>query len=104
MTLEQIQHSGKCRTVFDKINPFEEVADDRAIGKLTEVLTSIGIPGAAGFKAATSLADKAMKLKRAGKYTSLKNPNIIKGAVQADKLNKELEPKIWRWYFRWRCR
>ena len=32
---------------FDKINPFEEVADDRAIGKLTEVLTSIGIPGAA---------------------------------------------------------
>ena len=73
---------------FDKINPFEEVADDRAIGKLTEALTSIGIPGAAGFKAATKLADKAMKLKRAGKYSSLKNPNIIKGAVQADKLNK----------------
>ena len=78
---------------FDKINPFEEVADDRAIGKLTEVLTSIGIPGAAGFKAATSLADKAMKLKRAGKYTSLKNPNIIKGAVQADKLNKRAGAK-----------
>ena len=38
---------------FDKINPFEEVAEERAIGKLTEAITSIAVPGAVGFKAAT---------------------------------------------------
>ena len=31
---------------FDKLNPFEELAEQKGIGKLTEALTSIGIPGA----------------------------------------------------------
>ena len=35
---------------FDKINPFEEMAAQKGIGKLTEALVSIGIPGTAGFK------------------------------------------------------
>ena len=35
---------------FDKLNPFEEVAEERAIGKLTEALVQIGIPGTYGFK------------------------------------------------------
>ena len=35
---------------FDKLNPFEEVAEERAIGKLTEAFTQIGIPGGVGFK------------------------------------------------------
>ena len=35
---------------FDKINIFEDTAQDRVIGKLTEVFTQIGIPGGAGFK------------------------------------------------------
>ena len=38
---------------FDKLNPFEEIAEEHAVGKLTQALVSIGIPGAAGFKAAT---------------------------------------------------
>jgi hypothetical protein len=29
---------------FDKINPFEEIARERAIGKITEALTSVAIP------------------------------------------------------------
>ena len=37
---------------FDKVNIFEDTADDRVIGKLTEALVSIGIPGAIGFKTA----------------------------------------------------
>jgi hypothetical protein len=49
---------------FDKLNPFEEVAQTRAIGKLTEALTSIAIPGGYGFKLATNLADKALKAKK----------------------------------------
>ena len=36
---------------FDKLNPFEEIAEERAIGKLTETLVQVGIPGAIGFKA-----------------------------------------------------
>ena len=33
---------------FDKINPFEEIAQERAIGKITETLISIGVPVTAG--------------------------------------------------------
>ena len=51
---------------FDKINPFEEVAEERAIGKLTEAFTQIGIPGGVGFKLGQKIADKALKNKRAG--------------------------------------
>ena len=49
---------------FDKINIFEEVADDRAIGKLAETIIQIGVPGGIGFK----LASKAVKAKKAGNY------------------------------------
>ena len=45
---------------FDKINPFEEKAEERAIGKLTEALVQIGTVGAAGFKAGANLATKAL--------------------------------------------
>ena len=34
--------------LFDKINVFEEIADDTAIGRLTEGLVQIGIPGGIG--------------------------------------------------------
>jgi len=53
---------------FDKLNPFEEVAEERTIGKLAEVLTQIGIPGTAGFKFASGLANKAIRAKKAGAY------------------------------------
>ena len=56
---------------FDEINIFEDTAQDRVAGKLVETLTQIGIPGTAGFKAATKLADKAIKAKKAGKYANL---------------------------------
>jgi hypothetical protein len=74
---------------FDKLNPFEEVAEERAIGKLTEAITSIAIPGAVGFKAATKLADKALKAKRAGNYANLASPNVSKALGTAGDLNKK---------------
>ena len=52
---------------FDTINPFEEIAEQRAIGKLTQALIQIGTPAAAGAKIATKLANKALKAKRTGK-------------------------------------
>ena len=73
---------------FDKLNPLEEIAEQRAIGRLSEALVQIGIPGGAGAKIATTLATKALKAKKAGKLVSFKNPNIAKGKKKAEELNK----------------
>src|SRR5210317_731724 len=73
---------------FDKINPFEEVAEQRAIGRLTEAFVQIGVPGAAGAKLATKLASKALKAKKAGQYASFKSKNIKQGLDKAKELNK----------------
>ena len=54
---------------FDKINPFEEVAEKTVAGKITEGLIQLGIPGVAGYKLRTRLARKAIDAKKAGKYT-----------------------------------
>ena len=75
---------------FDDINIFEDTAQDRVAGKLVEAFTQIGIPGTAGFKAATKLADKAIKAKKAGNYANLKSPNISKGATKAQSLNDKI--------------
>ena len=73
---------------FDKINPFEEIAQERAIGKLTETLLSIGVPGVAGFKLGTKLANKALRAKKNGTYANLKTKNTMDALNQTDKLNK----------------
>ena len=53
---------------FDKVNIFEDTAEERTIGKLTEAITQIAVPGGIGFKAANALArkltTKALKAKR----------------------------------------
>jgi hypothetical protein len=75
---------------FDKINPFEEIAEERAIGKITETLLSIGVPGAAGFKLGTKLANKALTAKKTGNYAKLGSKNVYKGTAMADQLNKKV--------------
>ena len=55
---------------FDKINPFDEVAASTGIGKITELIVNIGVPGGVAFKAATGLGKAAIKAKQAGKYLS----------------------------------
>ena len=74
---------------FDKINPFEEVARTRAVGKLTEAITQIAVPGGYGFKLATKLADKAIKAKKLGNYANLASPNVSKALGTAGELNKK---------------
>ena len=71
---------------FDDLNPFEEIAEERAIGRLTEAFVQIAVPGGAGAKAAT-LAAKALKAKRAGKYLNFKGKNLKKGTAKAKQLN-----------------
>ena len=68
---------------FDKINIFEDTAEERTIGKLTEALMQIAVPGGIGFKAANTAARKmtvkALKAKRKNAYLEFgkkgKTPN-----------------------------
>ena len=73
---------------FDRLNPFEEVAEQRAIGRLTEALVQIGVPGGIGAKIATKLATKAIQAKKAGKLVNFKAGNLKKGVDKAKQLNK----------------
>ena len=81
-TAEQVE------AFFDKLNPFEELAEERAIGRLTEALVQIGIPGGAGAKLATTLATRAIQAKKAGKLVKFNAANIKKGTAKAKQLNK----------------
>jgi hypothetical protein len=71
---------------FDAINIFEEVADDRAIGKIAETLIQVGVPGTIGFK----LASGAVKAKKAGNYMNAASPNAQKAAKKASDFNKSI--------------
>ena len=81
--------ASKVEIAFDRFNIFEEVADDRAIGKLTETIIQIGVPGGIGFK----LASKAVKAKKAGNYMDATGGNLQKAAKKANDYNKTLGRK-----------
>jgi DNA-binding ferritin-like protein len=74
---------------FDKLNPFEELAEQKGIGKLTEALVSIGVPGQQGFKLGSKLATNYFKKKKLGKAFSSGDKKVIKGAEKAFKLNEK---------------
>ena len=56
--------AAKVEQVFDKINPLEEIAEQRAAGKLTQMLVQVGVPAGIGAKIATKMATKALKAKK----------------------------------------
>ncbi len=72
---------------FDKINPFEEIAEQKAAGKIVEALIQIGVPAGIGAKVASKLATKALQARKAGTYVNLKGKNVRKGMQQVYKLN-----------------
>ena len=74
---------------FDQINPFEEYAQRKAVGKLTEAFTQIGIPGGVGFKLGQKIADRALKAKKAGNMVDFKNPNLQKAIKKTEDLNSK---------------
>ena len=53
---------------FDKINPFDEIAASTGIGKITELIVNIGVPGGLAFKAASGLGKATIAAKQAGRY------------------------------------
>jgi hypothetical protein len=81
--------AAKVEQVFDTINVFEDVAEDRAVGRLVETLVQIGVPGTVGFK----LASGAVKAKKAGNYANLKSPNVVKALNKTNDLNKKVGRK-----------
>ena len=81
------QAAAKVEQVFDKINPFEEIAEQRAAGKILEAIVQIGVPAGVGAKIATKLATKALKARKAGTYVNLKGKNVRKGMEKVYKLN-----------------
>jgi len=56
---------------FDEVNPFDDEAEARTIGKITQALSQVGIPAYQGFKIGSSLATKALAARKVGKYMSL---------------------------------
>ena len=89
---------------FDKINIFEDTAEERTIGKLTEAITQIAVPGGIGFKAANAaarkLTTKALKAKRQGAYLEFgkkgKTPssaNLRSTLQKVNDLNKKAKYK-----------
>ena len=53
---------------FEDINPFDEAAAASGIGKITELIVNIGVPGGLAFKAASGLGKAALRAKQAGTY------------------------------------
>ena len=56
---------------FDDLNPFDDEAEARTIGKITQALAQIGIPAFQGAKIGMGLAKKAIDARKVGNYAQL---------------------------------
>jgi hypothetical protein len=89
--------SAKVEKFFDDINIFEEKAEATAAGKITETLVSIGVPGGVAFTKGASLANKAIKAKKAKKYLNLKDKKAVSnfvGPLQKQAVNLSKKDKL----------
>ena len=77
---------------FDDLTNLDELAQATAAGKITKLLTNVGLPGGIAFKAGTSLAGKAVQAKKAGNYfkvTGSSGKALRNAANTADQLNRK---------------
>ena len=75
---------------FDDLTELDEMAEATTAGKITELLVNVGIPGGVGFKIGSSLANSAIRAKKAGNYftiTGEAGKKLRKGADVAAELN-----------------
>ena len=73
---------------FDKINPFEEIAEKSLTGKITEGLVQLGVPGVAGYKIGAGLARRAVNAKKKGQYV---DKNVVgKSVRERQDIDKDL--------------
>jgi len=81
--------AAKVEEWFDKVNIFDEKAEATTAGKITETLVNLGIPGGVAFTKGASLASKALRSKKLGKYFTVKNPALKEAGDIAVDLNKK---------------
>src|SRR5210317_1543584 len=88
---KDISYAAEVEQFFDKINPFEELAEQRAAGKISEAIGQIGTFGTLGAKAtlgvANKIAKKLINAKKANKLVNPKNKNLKKAMDKADEYN-----------------
>jgi len=77
----------KFEKMFDDATNWDEKAEATALGKLTQTLINLGIPGTYGFKLASNLTKEAILAKKAGNYFKINNPELVKTAQKAAELN-----------------
>ena len=74
------ESAAKVEQFFDTINPFDDAAEARTVGRITEAFTQIGLPAVKGAQIgvqtasklrAANLAKRALDAKRAGKVANL---------------------------------
>ena len=77
---------------FDDLTELDEMAEATTAGKIAELLVNVGVPGGVGFKIGSSLANTAVRAKKAGNYfkiTGDAGKKLKKGADVAAELNKK---------------
>ena len=70
---------------FDKLNPFEEIAEKSLTGKITEGLVQLGIPGIGGYRLGAGLARGALAARKSGTYLSKSVGKKLKARKDIDK-------------------
>ena len=63
--------AAQVESFFDNLTTLDEKAEATTAGKITRILTNLGIPGTAAFRTASGLAQKAMTASKKGNYFHL---------------------------------
>lgn len=71
---------------FDDLNPFDDEAEARTVGRITQALSQIGIPAFKGAQIGMDMARKALAAKKAGDYQKLSRLGKIINNVQTSQL------------------
>ena len=81
---------------FDKLNPFEEIAEKSLTGKIAEGLIQLGVPGVAGYKLGAGLARRALGAKKTGKYLDKATGKKLRTRTDIDQntLKSDLATKL----------
>ena len=77
---------------FDDLTELDEKAAATTAGKIAEILVNIGVPGGIGFKIGTSMANKALRSKKLGKYFTMTDESgkvLMESASKLARLNQK---------------
>ncbi len=90
--LNDTNKAAEVEKYFDDLTELDEKAEATTAGKIAELLVNVGVPGGVGFKVGSSLANAAVRAKKAGNYfkiTGDAGKKLKKGADVAQELNKK---------------